>query len=140
MWHTFYWDGPFNDCRLAFLSLSLSLSNFDFALVLIFKLYSDLSLPQAAHRTTPDLILALHHSNDLFYFYFDSFTYPKIIKFSPRISKLMMIIFDIFNSHFTPIFLDHFFVIWPFFFILILNFSKSELNVYARNVISLYCP
>jgi hypothetical protein len=61
--------------------------------------------PQVAPRVALIKSQLLINPFNLFYLlwiYFNSFTYPKIMKFSPKISKFMMIIPVIFNSIFTP--------------------------------------
>jgi hypothetical protein len=60
---------------------------------------------QVAPRWTLEWIWVLDLSFNLFYLlwiYFNSSTHPKIIKFSPKIPKFMMIILVIFNSTFSP--------------------------------------
>jgi hypothetical protein len=61
------------------------------------SLYTRGPLIQSQHFICPDF---------LFQFYFNSSTYLKIMNFLSKILKFMMIILNIFNSHFAPIFLN----------------------------------
>jgi hypothetical protein len=66
-------------------------------------------IPQVVPRVALIKSHPLINPFNLFYLpwiYFNSSTYPKIMKISPKISKFMMIIPVIFNSIFTPVSLN----------------------------------
>jgi hypothetical protein len=91
-----------------------------FSLFFVLKLYPNLLFSPSLYTRGP-LIQSQHFicPDFLFQFYFNSFTYLKIMKFLSKFFKFMMIILNIFNSHFAPIFLNQIFF-WsynPFFII-----------------------
>jgi hypothetical protein len=100
------WAGPIWCCHVAH-PLSSSV------LYLLCSLYpvctQDYGYPQVAPRVLLIKSQPLINPFNLFYLlwiYFNSSTYPKIMKISPKIPKFMMIIPVIFNSIFTPVSLN----------------------------------
>jgi hypothetical protein len=86
-----------------------SLFWFRVCMLLVSILYPGSYCPQVAPRVILIKSQPLINPYNLFYFlwiYSNSFTYPKIMKISPKIPKFMMIIPVIFNSIFTPVSLN----------------------------------
>jgi hypothetical protein len=96
------WVGPIWCCHVAHPLSSSVLYLFCFLHPVCTQ---DYCYPQIAPRVILIKSQPLINPFNLFYLpwiYFNSSTYPKIMKFSPKISKFMMIIPVIFNSIFTP--------------------------------------
>jgi hypothetical protein len=96
------WLGPFWCCHVAHLISSVVL----YILYFLCPVCTQRSLcPQVVPRVSLIKSQPLINPFNLFYLlwiYFNSSTYPKIMKFSPKIPKFMMITLVFFNSIFSP--------------------------------------